>query len=526
MKALSADTIRILSSSQVITSVVNVVKELLENSLDAGASSVDVKLENYGLDRIEVRDNGSGIHARDTAVMAMRHYTSKISSHQDLERLETYGFRGEALGSLCAVAEVVITTKTAGDDISTRYTLDLTGKVISQKPSHLGQGTTVCALKLFKNLPVRRQFYSNARKCKEELKKVQDVLMAYAIIKPELRVTCTHNKAVVWQKARVSDHRTALLAALGTSCVANLLPLHHRQEQPQITIDGYFPKPGSDFALTSSSNPDRTFIFVNDRPVRDKDLLKVVRQQYNSQAGRDSSHSRCPMLMMSITVPPRAVDVNLTPDKTQVMLHHREAVLSAVEAMLVSLYGPQTSCGPAPPDTSCGPAPPGTSCDPAPPGTSCDPAPPGASCDPAPPDASCDPAPPGTSCDPATDVAPPGSVLEGLWAGPGPESLITHGQASCHRDPRAGTPDLDRTANTSSSSSSDDWLLNRSLCGSEADSSVARDDVLLSCAGLSDLASASGPGQDLGGGAAEVPADRWSAGRAFRDRDTGNIWSP
>ncbi|KAJ8351637.1 hypothetical protein SKAU_G00231130 [Synaphobranchus kaupii] len=233
MKPLPAETIRLLSSSQVITSVLNVVKELLENSLDAGASSVDVKLENYGLDRIEVRDNGCGIGAADAAVMAVRHYTSKISSHQDLEHLETYGFRGEALGSICAVSEVVLTTKTADEDISTQYTLDHTGKVISQKLSHLGQGTTVCVVKLFKNLPVRRQFYSNTKKCKEELKKVHDLLIAYAIIKPELRVTFTHNKAVVWQKPRVSDHRRALLAALGTAPTANLLPLQHRHQQPQ-----------------------------------------------------------------------------------------------------------------------------------------------------------------------------------------------------------------------------------------------------------------------------------------------------
>uniref|UniRef100_A0A3Q4I489 PMS1 homolog 1, mismatch repair system component n=1 Tax=Neolamprologus brichardi TaxID=32507 RepID=A0A3Q4I489_NEOBR len=145
MKQLPPDTVRLLSSSQVITSVVNVVKELIENSLDAGASSIDVKLENFGLDRIEVRDNGQGIKAVDTPVMAVRHFTSKICRHEDLEHLETYGFRGEALGSICAVAEVAVTTKTEEDEISTQYTMDLTGKIVSQKPSHLGQGTAQTA---------------------------------------------------------------------------------------------------------------------------------------------------------------------------------------------------------------------------------------------------------------------------------------------------------------------------------------------------------------------------------------------
>uniref|UniRef100_A0A3B5MBI8 PMS1 homolog 1, mismatch repair system component n=1 Tax=Xiphophorus couchianus TaxID=32473 RepID=A0A3B5MBI8_9TELE len=147
MKQLPADTVRLLSSSQVVTSVVSVVKELMENSLDAGASSVDVKLENFGLDRTEVRDNGCGIKAADAPVMAVRHFTSKISSHEDLECLETYGFRGEALGSICAVAEVTVTTKTEEEDVSTQYTLDSSGGIVSQRPSHLG-GASVSSIGL------------------------------------------------------------------------------------------------------------------------------------------------------------------------------------------------------------------------------------------------------------------------------------------------------------------------------------------------------------------------------------------
>ncbi|XP_068186237.1 PMS1 protein homolog 1 [Antennarius striatus] len=339
MKQLPPDTVRLLSSSQVITSVVNVVKELMENSLDAGASSIDVKLENYGLDRIEVRDNGHGIKAEDTAVMAVRHFTSKICSQEDLERLETYGFRGEALGSICAVAEVAVITKTEDDDVSIQYTLNPTGGIVSQKPSHLGQGTTVSVLKLFKNLPVRRQYYSSTKKCKDELKQVQDLLLAYAIIKPDLRLTLVHNKVVVWQKAKVANHRSALVATLGSGTVGNLLPCHHHQEQPEILLEGFFPKPGADFSSTSSSNPDKTFIFVNNRPVHQKDIMKLLRQHYAAQYPDDSARSRYPILMLKVAVPPSSVDVNLTPDKTQVLLHDKEAVLTALEAFLVSLYG-------------------------------------------------------------------------------------------------------------------------------------------------------------------------------------------
>uniref|UniRef100_A0A8C5QDX8 PMS1 homolog 1, mismatch repair system component n=1 Tax=Leptobrachium leishanense TaxID=445787 RepID=A0A8C5QDX8_9ANUR len=194
MHHLPQSTIRLLSSSQVITSVVSVVKELLENALDASATSIDIKLENFGFDKIEVRDNGDGIKAADTPVMGVKHYTSKIDTHEDLERLETYGFRGEALGSICSLAEVHITTKTSADEFSTQYILDSSGHIVSQRPSHLGQGTTVCVLKLFKNLPVRKQFYSSTKKCKEELRRIQALLMAYGIIKPDLRIGFIHNK--------------------------------------------------------------------------------------------------------------------------------------------------------------------------------------------------------------------------------------------------------------------------------------------------------------------------------------------
>ncbi|XP_014877637.1 PMS1 protein homolog 1 isoform X1 [Poecilia latipinna] len=337
MKQLPADTVRLLSSSQVVTSVVSVVKELMENSLDAGASSVDVKLENFGLDRTEVRDNGCGIKVADAPVMAVQHFTSKISSHEDLERLETYGFRGEALGSICAVAEVTVTTKTEEDDVSTQYTLDSSGAIVSQRPSHLGGGTSVSVAKLFGKLPVRRQFFSSVRKRKEEVRKVQDLLMAFAIIKPELRLTLVHNKVVVWQKARAADHRSALVATLGASTVTNLLPVH--QEQPEMVLDGFLPKPGADLSLTSSSTSDKTFIFINKRPVQQKDILKLLRQHHSAQYPDDAARHRFPVLLLNITVCPSSLDVNVTPDKTQVLLHNKEAVLAAIEALLVSLYG-------------------------------------------------------------------------------------------------------------------------------------------------------------------------------------------
>ncbi|KAG7282311.1 hypothetical protein CRUP_002699, partial [Coryphaenoides rupestris] len=158
--------------------------------------------------------------------------------------------------------------------------------------------TTVSVLKLFKNLPVRRQYYANTKKCKEELKKVQDLLMAYAIVKPDLRLTLAHNKVVVWQKARAADLRSA------------------------ISLDGFFPKPGVDYFSSSSSSHDKTFIFVNNRPVQQKDITKLLRQHYTAQYPSESNRNRYPVLVLRITLPPSSIDVNLTPDKTQVLFHN------------------------------------------------------------------------------------------------------------------------------------------------------------------------------------------------------------
>ncbi|XP_075686039.1 PMS1 protein homolog 1 [Rhinoderma darwinii] len=335
MHQLSSTTIRLLSSSQVITAVVSVVKELVENALDAFATNIEVKLENFGFDKIEVRDNGIGIKAEDTPVMGINHYTSKISSHEDLETLKTYGFRGEALGSVCSIAEVHITTKTATDQISTRYVLDDNGHVVSQQPSHLGQGTTVSVRKLFKNLPVRKQYYSTAKKCKEELKKIQDLIISYGLIKPDVRIVLVHNKVIIWQKSKVSDHKMALISVLGTTVMNAMAPFQHQCESPEIFINGYLPRPEADRTLTSVHGPEKSFIFINQRPVLHKEILKMVRLHYN----KNKESSRCyPIFFMNILVQASSVDVNLTPDKTQVLLQNKEFVLEVVENVLKSVY--------------------------------------------------------------------------------------------------------------------------------------------------------------------------------------------
>nr|XP_019596307.1 PREDICTED: PMS1 protein homolog 1 isoform X4 [Rhinolophus sinicus] len=249
MKQLPAATVRLLSSSQIITSVVSVVKELIENSLDAGATSIDVKLENYGFDKIEVRDNGEGIKAIDAPVMAMKYYTSKINSHEDLENLTTYGFRGEALGSICCVAE-----------------------------------------------------------------------------------------AVIWQKTRVSDHKMALMSVLGTAVMSNMEFFQYHSEESQIYLSGFLPKHDADHSFTSLSTPEKSFIFINSRPIHQKDILKLIRRYYSLKCLKESTRLY-PIFFLKIDVPTADVDVNLTPDKSQVLLQNKDSVLIALENLMTTCYG-------------------------------------------------------------------------------------------------------------------------------------------------------------------------------------------
>ncbi|XP_037767974.1 PMS1 protein homolog 1 isoform X5 [Chelonia mydas] len=146
------------------------------------------------------------------------------------------------------------------------------------------------------------------------------------------------SKAVIWQKTRVSDHKMSFMSVLGTAVMGSMVPFQHRCEDPEVFLSGFLPKPESDNSLTSLSSSERSFIYINSRPVHQKEILKLVRQYYNLKSHKDSSRSY-PVFFIHITVPASAVDVNLTPDKTQVLLHNKESVLSAVENVLTSLYG-------------------------------------------------------------------------------------------------------------------------------------------------------------------------------------------
>lgn len=154
--------------------------------------------------------------------MALPHYTSKISQHQDIESLTTYGFRGEALAAICAVAKLSVTTKTAEDPVASTYTMDNNGNVVDVKPSHLSQGTLIVTTSLFWNVPVRKQYYQTPKRKKEELMKVEDLLLNYGLIHPELHLSLHNDHGLIWQKSRAADFKTNILQTLGHSICSHM----------------------------------------------------------------------------------------------------------------------------------------------------------------------------------------------------------------------------------------------------------------------------------------------------------------
>ncbi|XP_072152605.1 uncharacterized protein [Bemisia tabaci] len=243
----------------------------------------DVTKDNYGLDRIEVTDNGSGISHQNAPLVCLPSHTSKINSLHDLERLASYGFRGEALSAICAVAQVTIVTRSKDHELAMAYTYDSNGKVSESRMAHRGKGTVICATGLFKSLPVRKQIMSKNKKAQEELRNVEQAVKSFAVIHPNLRVTLAHNKCLIWQKTSVANLKLAFLQVASSAVVKNLDFLDYKNEELSLAM--LVPRFDSDFSIMGLSSPNKAFFFyINLRPIKDSKLekekiLRIVKDQ-------------------------------------------------------------------------------------------------------------------------------------------------------------------------------------------------------------------------------------------------------
>ena len=221
-----------------------------------------------------MRDNGSGISKEEAPYIAKCHYTSKLRDITDLDTLETFGFRGEALSSLTTIANLCVTTATKEDDVGMVYSFDGAGNVVSKKPIAASKGTCVVVTDLFGNVPVRRQFYKNSKQCRDELRKTEHLMIAFGLAHYRVRFVLRHGRSVVWQKSAMSDLHSNMIAVFGYSLVQQMKWLHHSKDE-STELTGYFPAFGANFTDVSRSSTDHMYVFVNKRAADIKQINQV-----------------------------------------------------------------------------------------------------------------------------------------------------------------------------------------------------------------------------------------------------------
>jgi len=304
VRQLSEAIVNRIAAGEVVERPASVVKELIENALDAGARRIDVLTDGGGRRLIRVTDDGEGMTRADLELSVDRHATSKLDG-DDLLSIRTLGFRGEALPSIGAVARIAITTRHASEPHAWTLAVDA-GMKSEAKPAALGQGTTVEVRDLFYATPARLKFLKTDR---SEAEAVREVVRRLAMSRPDVGFTLAGEERapVTWGPAADGDRLARLGDVLGADFRANAIAID--AERDGVRLQGFAGLP-----TLSRANTLAQYLFVNGRPVRDKLLVGAVRAAYADYLPRD----RHPLLALFVTLDAREVDVNVHPAKTEV----------------------------------------------------------------------------------------------------------------------------------------------------------------------------------------------------------------
>ena len=306
IRRLPPQLINQIAAGEVVERPASVIKELLENSLDAGASRIEVEAEQGGVGLCRVRDNGSGIGRDELGLALMRHATSKIESLNDLEHVGTLGFRGEALPSVASVSRLTLTSRTVASDSGWRVSVD-NGEAEGPGPAAHPVGTTVEVRDLFFNTPARRKFL---RTEKTEYRHLEKVVRKLALSHFDTEFVFRHNARPVFHLPVANEQvekerRVAELC--GRTFMENALYIEH--SHGDLRLSGWVALPAF-----SRSQPDLQYFFLNDRMVRDKTISHAVRQGYADVL----FHGRHPAYVLYLDMDPGQVDVNAHPAKDEV----------------------------------------------------------------------------------------------------------------------------------------------------------------------------------------------------------------
>lgn len=292
-----------IAAGEVVERPASVVRELVDNALDAGATRIEVILEAGGLKRIEVRDDGGGIPADELPLALARHATSKIASLEDLEAVASMGFRGEALPSIASVARLELASRVPGAGHGHRV-VAVNGDIGGVEPAAVTPGTRVEVADLFFNVPARRKFLKSER---TEFGHIEEHLRAVAMARPGVEFRLVHNGREVFRMRGAEDRAGRIGDALDPAFLAEAIPVD--AEHAGLRLHGWLGAP-----TASRSQADRQFLFVNGRLVRDRVIQHAVRQAYADVL----FHGRHPAFVLALDLDPRGVDVNVHPAKAEV----------------------------------------------------------------------------------------------------------------------------------------------------------------------------------------------------------------
>lgn len=321
---LSAVLSNQISAGEVIERPASVVKELVENAIDAGSHEIDILVEEAGLKLIEIIDDGSGIEGDQVELAFHRHATSKIGDRKDLFKVQSLGFRGEALPSIASIADVEMVTSTGGEGQAIHIS---GGKVISQKPAEARRGTDITVKDLFYNVPARLKYMKSLN---TELSKIVDIVNRLALGHPQIQISLTHNNRELMRTAGRGDLRQVIGSIYGMNKAGKMLSIEGADAD--FKVNGYVSLP----ELTRASRSYMT-ILLNGRYIKNYQLSKAVIEGYGSKL----MVGRYPVAVLNLQMDPLLVDVNVHPTKQEVRISKEEQLSAMITEAIRSRLSQQ-----------------------------------------------------------------------------------------------------------------------------------------------------------------------------------------
>jgi DNA mismatch repair protein MutL len=323
IKQLPEELINKIAAGEVIERPASVVKELIENSLDAKSNKILIEIKESGQRLIRISDNGTGMDRDDAKNSIVRHATSKISNLSDLFNISSLGFRGEAMASIAAVSHLTITTKEK-ENIEGFEIRVVGGQIEREQVVGAQDGTTITVTNLFFNTPARKKFLKSDL---IELKHIIEIVTRYALHNPQVGFTLVNEGRQILDAPATMHARSNLAAIYGTTIAKDLIEVQHYDTDNKIVVRGFICKP-----LSARNDKGQQTLFVNGRWVRNSDINRAIYDGYHSLL----FHSKNPIYVISVTLDPETIDVNVHPAKTEIKIEQKELIYKTVYEAIYS----------------------------------------------------------------------------------------------------------------------------------------------------------------------------------------------